>query len=51
MAADPGEAFLSLALPAGTGLDDALALARGAAELADRFSVAIAGGDVTTAGR
>jgi thiamine-monophosphate kinase len=49
MAADPGEAFLSLALPAGTEIDDALALARGAQELADRFSVTIAGGDVTSA--
>jgi thiamine-monophosphate kinase len=50
MAADPGEAFLSLGLPPGTELDDALALARGASELAGRFSVVIAGGDVTTAG-
>jgi thiamine-monophosphate kinase len=50
MAADPGEAFLSLALPGGTEIEDALALARGAQELADRFSVTIAGGDVTTAG-
>ena len=43
MAADPGEAFLSLGLPPGTELDDALALARGASELAGRFSVVIAG--------
>jgi thiamine-monophosphate kinase len=50
MAADPGEAFLALGLPAGTEVDDALALARGAQDLADRFSVTIAGGDVTTAG-
>lgn len=50
MAADPGEAFLSLGLPAGTELDDALALARGAQSLAGACGVAIAGGDVTTAG-
>ncbi len=50
MAADPGEAVLSLGLAPGTGLADALGLARGAAELAERFSVAIVGGDVTTAG-
>ena len=50
MAADPGEAFLSLGLPPGTELDDALALARGAQSLAGAYGVAIAGGDVTTAG-
>ncbi len=49
MAADPGEAFLSLGLPAGTELDDALALARGAQALAGPLGVTIAGGDVTTA--
>ena len=48
MAAEPGEAFLSLGLPSGTELADASALARGAGELADRLSITIAGGDVTT---
>ncbi len=49
MAADPGEAFLSLGLPPDTGLDDALALARGAQEVAGECGVTIAGGDVTAA--
>ncbi len=50
MAADPGEAFLSLGLPPGTELDDALALAGGAQVVAGECGVTIAGGDVTAAG-
>jgi thiamine-monophosphate kinase len=42
-----GEAYLALGLPSGTTLEQALALVRGARELADRFGVTIAGGDVT----
>ena len=49
MGVRPGEAYLSLGLPAGTELDDALALARGAQDVAGRFGVTIAGGDVTRA--
>ena len=49
MAAQPGEAYLSLGLPAGTELADALALVRGVQEIAGRFAVTIAGGDVTRA--
>jgi thiamine-monophosphate kinase len=47
MGVTPGEAYLALALPARTELDDALALVRGAAALASRTGVAILGGDVT----
>ncbi|MGH2914653.1 MAG: thiamine-phosphate kinase [Solirubrobacteraceae bacterium] len=50
MGAAPGEAYLALALPAGTELDDALALVAGARALACEFGVTIAGGDVTSAG-
>ncbi len=50
MAAAPGEAYLSLGLPLGSGLDDVLALARGAQTLADECGVTIAGGDVTSSG-
>jgi thiamine-monophosphate kinase len=50
MAADPGEAYLSLAVPAGTGLEDAVGVARGAQAVAERHGVTIAGGDVTAAG-
>jgi thiamine-monophosphate kinase len=42
-----GEAYLALGLPPGTELGQALSLVRGARELADRCSIAIAGGDVT----
>lgn len=49
MAAEPGEAYLSLGFPAGTELADAISLALGAERLASRFGVAIAGGDVTAA--
>ena len=49
MGADPGEAYLTLALP--TGLDEqrALAIVRGAHELARRSATTIAGGDVVSA--
>lgn len=49
MAADPGEVFLSLGLPVGTDLRDALSLVRGAQAVAGRFGATIAGGDVTAA--
>lgn len=49
MAAQPGEAYLALALPAGTESSYALALVRGAQALAGRAGVTIAGGDVTRA--
>src|SRR6202007_2110187 len=47
MGAAPGEAYLGLAFPPGTELDDALALFEGARTLADECGVAIAGGDVS----
>jgi thiamine-monophosphate kinase len=50
MAAAPGEAYLSLGVPAGCAHADALALVAGAGELAARHDVTIAGGDVTRAG-
>ena len=49
MAADPGEAYLALGLPAGCEADYALALVDGAQALASRAGVTIAGGDVTRA--
>lgn len=49
MGAEPGEAYLSLGLPAGTEMAEALALVRGADELASRTGTTIAGGDVTAA--
>ncbi len=49
MAVTPGEAYLSLALPAGMGLPEATALARGVGLLADELSMTVAGGDVTAA--
>jgi thiamine-monophosphate kinase len=49
MAADPGEAYLALGLPAGTDGDYARALAAGAQALAARTGVTIAGGDVSRA--
>ena len=49
MAADAGEAYLVLGLPAGCEPDYALALAGGAQALASRTGVTIAGGDVTRA--
>jgi thiamine-monophosphate kinase len=50
MGADPGEAYVSFALPAGFADGDALELARGMAELAEATGTTIAGGDVVTAG-
>jgi thiamine-monophosphate kinase len=47
MAADGGEAYLALGLPAGTSAEFALALAGGAQALATRAGVTLAGGDVT----
>lgn len=44
-----GEAYLAVGLPAGTGMDDALALARGAEALAAETGTTLAGGDVTAA--
>ncbi|MBV9006603.1 MAG: thiamine-phosphate kinase [Solirubrobacterales bacterium] len=49
MGAAPGEAYLMFGIPEGLGLDEALALARGAQELASEAGVTIAGGDVTRA--
>jgi thiamine-monophosphate kinase len=49
MAAQPGEAYLALGLPAGTEFGYALALVEGAQALATRAGVTIAGGDVTRA--
>jgi thiamine-monophosphate kinase len=49
MGAEPGEAYMLLALPPGTG-GTALELAEGAQALASRLQVVIAGGDVVTAG-
>jgi thiamine-monophosphate kinase len=51
MAADPGEVYLSLALPPGTELEEAVAVAAGAQALAERCGAAICGGDVTSAGQ
>jgi thiamine-monophosphate kinase len=50
MGADPGEAYVSLALPAGFSDEDALELARGVAELAETSGTTVAGGDVVSAG-
>ncbi len=49
MGATAGEAYLALGLPAGSRLQDAIALLTGAQELARRCEVSIAGGDVTRA--
>jgi thiamine-monophosphate kinase len=49
MGAAPGEAYLALGLPEGIREADALAIARGARELAAELGVTIAGGDVTGA--
>jgi thiamine-monophosphate kinase len=48
MGAEPGEAFLSVVVPAALGEDDVLALHRGAEALAERCAVTIAGGDLVT---
>lgn len=47
MGAGAGEAYLALALPPGTELDDALALVHGARRIADECGAVIAGGDVS----
>jgi thiamine-monophosphate kinase len=47
MGAEPGEAYLSLALPAGAGFEETLGLVRGAQALAAEAGITIAGGDVT----
>jgi thiamine-monophosphate kinase len=49
MGAAPGEAYLALGLARGSSREQALALIDGARELAGRFDVTIAGGDVTVA--
>jgi thiamine-monophosphate kinase len=49
MGADPGEAYLTLAIPPGMDEADALAVVRGAHELAARHGTSIAGGDVVSA--
>ncbi len=49
MGADPGEAYLAFMLPAGLSEDGALAIARGAHELARASGTTIAGGDVVGA--
>jgi thiamine-monophosphate kinase len=46
MGAEPGEAYLALALPGELAEDQALALVRGAHELAREYDTTIAGGDV-----
>jgi thiamine-monophosphate kinase len=49
MGADPGEAYVVLGMPPGFAAHDALALADAMASLADRYEVALVGGDVTSA--
>jgi thiamine-monophosphate kinase len=49
MGADPGEAYVVLGVPAGFGRSDALALGDAMAALAERWGVALIGGDVTAA--
>jgi thiamine-monophosphate kinase len=49
MGAEPGEAYIALGLPRGMDEQDALALVRGAAALAQVTGTTIAGGDVVTA--
>jgi thiamine-monophosphate kinase len=46
MGADPGEAYLAIVLPPGLEQDDVLELFRSAQALAQRYGVAIAGGDL-----
>ncbi|HEX2162254.1 MAG TPA: thiamine-phosphate kinase [Thermoleophilaceae bacterium] len=50
MGAEPGEAYVSLALPAAFHDADALEIAHGMAALADATGTTIAGGDVVRAG-
>jgi thiamine-monophosphate kinase len=49
MGTHAGEAYMTLGLPTGTQLSDAVSVARGAQALGSRLEVAIAGGDVTAA--
>ena len=49
MAARPGEAFLALGIPDGVSVQEATAVVRGAAGLAELTGTTIAGGDVTRA--
>lgn len=49
MAADPGEAYLTIGLPTGFGEQRALELVRAAADLAKQTGTVIAGGDVVDA--
>jgi thiamine-monophosphate kinase len=49
MAVNPSEAYVMLGIPPGTDTDYALAVMRGALELAGTLSMRIAGGDVTRA--
>lgn len=49
MGVGPSEAYLALGLPPGLSTEQALSVARGAQELAQRCGVVIAGGDVTSA--
>jgi len=49
MAADPGEAYLSLAIAPGMPAHEATELVAGVSAVAQRFGVIIAGGDVTAA--
>jgi thiamine-monophosphate kinase len=49
MGAEPGEAYVAMALPRGYPDEDALAIARSLAELARATGTTVAGGDVVTA--
>lgn len=49
MGADPGEAYLALAIPPGTTEAEALAIIDGASELATATGVSMIGGDVVSA--
>lgn len=51
MGADAGEAYMSLALPAGFGDERALELVEGMQELAEPTGAALAGGDVVSCGQ
>jgi thiamine-monophosphate kinase len=49
MGADPGEAYVALGIPEGTGDDVLMGLADGLAEVSKREGVSVVGGDVTRA--